>query len=204
MRQDFTRWQLPALAKGLLTLDESSDVGPASWLGERSALAIESLRTSGRLRLRVHGASMLPTLWPSDVVEIEKSSPENIRPGEIVLAIRDGQFHLHRFVRHLRQGFLLRGDSMPAADPVFPREALLGRLVGRETRVGSEAKSDRYVFPCSAFRLGVLSRFAGWLFCHVDLARRIALRVHTRRRSSEASEMDGQLSNLRRADFDTL
>ena len=104
---------------------------------ERSALVAEALRLSGRLRLQVHGESMLPALWPGDVVEIASCSLEDLRPGEIVLARRDGRLFLHRLVSTRKpDGFLLRGDSMPGSDPQFPAEALLGRLVSKagETR----------------------------------------------------------------------
>lgn len=86
----------------------------------------------GRVRLRVYGQSMLPALWPGDVVEIESCALENVQPGEIVLAQRDGRLFLHRFLAPCPpNGFLLRGDSMPGPDPQYFREALLGRLVSR-------------------------------------------------------------------------
>ena len=84
------------------------------------------------LRLRVHGESMLPTLWPGDLVEIANCSPEELRTGEIVLAMREGRFFLHRLVAPCTSnGFLLRGDSMPGPDPLFPPEALVGRISGQ-------------------------------------------------------------------------
>jgi hypothetical protein len=123
---------LPELTKDVLTLDTPLAIPPAVWLAERSALAIESLRASGRLRLQVRGESMLPTLWPGDLVEIAPCSITDVRPGEIVLAIRDDRFLTHRFVaRRHAAGFVLRGDSVPRPDPEFPNEALLGRLVAR-------------------------------------------------------------------------
>src|SRR5277367_622282 len=104
----------------------------SSWSAERSALAADALRQSGRLRLRVRGESMLPTLWPGDVVEIASCSIEEVRSPEIVLAARDGRFFLHRLIAPCTpDGFRLRGDSMPACDPQYPPEALLGRLVRR-------------------------------------------------------------------------
>src|SRR5271154_5004566 len=125
------------IAKDLLTvdLDGTPDVSSPGRVAERALLAAdlaaESLRASGRLRLRVRGESMLPTLWPGDVVEIGSCSPNDTRPGEIVLALREGHFFLHRFLgRSSESGFRLRGDSMPAADPEFSNEALLGRLAG--------------------------------------------------------------------------
>jgi hypothetical protein len=65
---------------------------------ERSTLAADVLRASGRLCLQVRGESMLPILWPRDVVEIARCSIADARPGDIVLALRGGRFFLHRFL----------------------------------------------------------------------------------------------------------
>jgi len=119
---------------------------------------------------------MLPALWPGDVVEIESCPPEEIWPGEIVLALRHGRFFLHRLVGPCKpSGFQLRGDSMPGTDPQFPPEALLGRMVrgaddGRDTR-----------------RPGLVvkwSRALGMLLCLCGVARRLALKLHSRRKAS--------------------
>ena len=71
-------------AQDFVTLYKSPD-GPAAWHAERSALAAASLCESGRLRLQLRGESMLPTLWPGDVVEIASCSVDDVHPGEIVL-----------------------------------------------------------------------------------------------------------------------
>lgn len=147
----------------------------SSWSAERSALAADALRQSGRLRLRVHGQSMLPTLWPGDVVEIASCSMGDVRSHEIVLAEREGRLFLHRFVAPCApSGFRLRGDSKPGCDPQYPPEALLGRLVRRrgERRGLSSAK----VLPAT------VSRALGVLLCYCGVARRIALKLQSRRR----------------------
>jgi hypothetical protein len=119
-------------AKDLLILDSAPNGTKDGREAHRVLLAADSLRASGRLRLRVHGESMLPNLWPGDAVEIASCLAEDVSPGEIVLVLRDGRFYLHRLVgRSPSGGFLLRGDSMPAADPEFASEALLGRMVCR-------------------------------------------------------------------------
>lgn len=115
---------------------------------------------------------MLPALWPGDVVQIACCKPEDVRPGEIVLALRDDRFFLHRLVaRSQPSGFVLRGDSMPGSDPPFPLEAFLGRLVNHN--------ADRVFGP-------KWSRVLGLLLCHCTLARRLALRLHQRRKPSAA------------------
>jgi hypothetical protein len=144
---------------------------------ERCALAVEILRGTGRLRLQVHGESMLPTLWPRDVVEIEACLVDEVRPGEIVLAVSEGRFFLHRFIRHLTpSGFSTRGDSMPACDPEFPNHALLGRLVACRHR-RRKGESTRVH---SVGRLSPWSWAAGKLLCYCGPARSLALRTHVR------------------------
>jgi len=164
-------------------MEEPAIAPCSSWSAERSALVADVLLRSGRLRqsvrLRVHGESMLPALWPDDVVEIASCSPEDAQPGEIVLALRDGRLFLHRLLAPCEpSGFLLRGDSMPGPDPQFPPGAMLGRLV---RRVGEErgiaAITQRwFAVECS--------RALGALFCHCGLARRLALKLHSRRTAS--------------------
>ena len=101
------------IAKDFLTLEldgtpnDSSPGGEAERALLSAELAAESLRVSGGLRLRVRGESMLPTLWPGDVVEIASCSEDDVRAGEIVLALRDGRFFLHRLIaRSAADGFL--------------------------------------------------------------------------------------------------
>jgi hypothetical protein len=148
-------------AKDLLILDPTPNGTDANREAQRALLAADSLRASGRLRLRVRGESMLPNLWPGEVVEIASCSAEDVSPGEIVLALRDGRFYLHRFVgRFPSGGFLLRGDSMPAVDPEFSSEGLLGRLVSRHV-------------PLRAW-----SRAVGQLLCYCRPARTLALKLH--------------------------
>jgi hypothetical protein len=157
---------------------------------ERSALAADALRASGRLRLQVRGESMLPILWPRDVVEIESCSIAEARPGEIVLAFRSGRFFLHRFLARCRPGgFLLQGDSMPAPDPQFPDDALLGRLASREDRCADQRSTgQRYPAKSRAHTQFAASRpvlplrpwswAIGRLLCYCGPARRMALMLH--------------------------
>ena len=164
-------------------LEKTTSTARSNSSAERTALVADCLRNGDdscrirrSVRLRVYGESMLPSLWPGDVVEIESCSLEEVVSGEIVLAERDRRLFLHRLMHSSApDGFLLRGDSMPGSDPEFPRQALLGRLVAEPGFAGRSAGK-------SAGRLAVaFSRAAGILFCYSTMARRIALKVHQRR-----------------------
>jgi hypothetical protein len=129
---------------------------------------------------------MLPTLWPDDVVEIASCSVDDVRPGEIVLALREDQFFLHRFLARSRaNGFLLRGDSMPRPDLEFPNEALVGRLVGRTRQNQSRGQrqgplQDGPVPTRPFLPLRPWSRAIGYVLCHYGALRRLVLKVHGR------------------------
>jgi hypothetical protein len=170
---------------------------------ERSALAADVLRASGRLRLRVRGESMLPVLWPRDVVEIKACSIEEAKPGDIVLALRDGRFFLHRLLARCRpSGFLLQGDSMPAPDPQFPDDALLGRLTGREDRCAGQ---NYLAHNCARRQFGTSgpvlplrpwSWAIGRLLCYCEPARRLALRMHAvREQRHSLQKLEGACRN---------
>jgi len=54
----------------------------------KCSLAAEVLHSWGMLRLRTRGISMLPTLWPGDLVTVQSCSFEQVDPGEVVLYVR--------------------------------------------------------------------------------------------------------------------
>lgn len=58
-------------------------------------LAAAVIRSSGELRLKVTGSSMLPSIWPGDILTIRRQNLDQIRPGEIVLVARDGGLCAH-------------------------------------------------------------------------------------------------------------
>lgn len=167
-----------------------------TWNTERVALALESLRRSGALRLRLLGVSMLPTLWPGDEVEIVSCSAGDLQLGVVVLAIRDGRFFVHRVISVGDGGHVItRGDAMPGPDPVFPADAVVGRVV-RVSRGGR---------TMDALRLTLLRRAFGFLFCHSGPARRIGLRLHNLSVNATGEQtvefISGTISRVASAEF---
>ena len=55
-------------------------------------LAAEVIRQFGEVRLRVNGASMLPSVWSGDVLTVRRRSAAELLPGRIVLCYRNGAF----------------------------------------------------------------------------------------------------------------
>lgn len=165
---------MSVLAKNVLTLDHSTSLADSTRTAERSALVADVLRNqrgpAKSLTMKVRGESMLPALWPGDIVSVESCSIDDLQPGQVVLALRNGNLFLHRLLVRTSDGFQLRGDSMPAPDPTFPAEALLGRLV---TDSGTKRTPSKFSVRTS--------RALGFLLCHCHPLRRIALAIHLRR-----------------------
>lgn len=93
-------------------------------------LAAEVLEQSGTVRVRVSGQSMLPTLWPGDILTIQSKQLAQAQVGELVLYERDGRFFVHRLLCKSPTGdfFLTRGDCMSEPDEVVAGQKFLGSV----------------------------------------------------------------------------
>jgi signal peptidase I len=159
---------------------------PQSRDQQKHSLAAEVLRKSGHLRLAAMGQSMLPTLWPGDLLTVRRVQFDEVAVGDVVLFAREDRFFIHRVLgKHDSAGgstgpsLVTRGDSMRAADaPVSPEE-LLGRVVS----ASRNHAADLAVPGASWF-----SQSVGFTLAHWDLLRRMVLRLHAwRSRDAAAS-----------------
>lgn len=103
----------------------------------RHAMAADILRAHGQIRIAAYGLSMLPSLWPGDVLTVKQESLDDIAEGEIVLCERNGQFVAHRVLRRPSAGdpyLVTRGDALPFEDEPVARYKVLGRVVSVERR----------------------------------------------------------------------
>jgi signal peptidase I len=95
-------------------------------------MAAEVLRLSGTLRLQVNGWSMLPNIWPGELLAIEAAGTSHLEPGDIVLFRRDRRMFVHRVIESGdgsgKGSILTRGDAMPQPDPPVSDQELLGKV----------------------------------------------------------------------------
>jgi signal peptidase len=91
-------------------------------------LVAEALRAGAEIHVRVMGTSMLPALWPGDILIVRGGLP--VTPGEVVLFMRDRRLFAHRVVRHRGGDLITRGDALPHCDPPVQISELLGVMVG--------------------------------------------------------------------------
>src|ERR1022692_377130 len=79
-------------------------------------LAAEVLHCFGSLRLRAVGGSMIPAVWPGDILSVRTEDVVKALPGDIVVFRRDGRLVTHRLVerttRRDRIQWVTRGDRV--------------------------------------------------------------------------------------------
>jgi hypothetical protein len=137
-------------------------------------LGAEILRTGGSVRLRVLGTSMLPSIWPGDLVDIEGRALETLVPSDIILYQTERGLVVHRLLEksQVENYLITRGDSMSQDDPMVTKSQLLGR-------VSSIRRNGRRFLPKP--KLAPLMRTIGRILCYSDSLRNLALRFHSLR-----------------------
>ncbi|HMD30963.1 MAG TPA: S24/S26 family peptidase [Candidatus Acidoferrales bacterium] len=95
-------------------------------------LAADLLQRGERMSLRVSGSSMLPSLFPGDVLTFRRCAPAEIVVGDIVLFMREGRCFVHRVEERMALGgdsrIRTRGDALPSCDAPVGETEVMGRL----------------------------------------------------------------------------
>ena len=126
-------------------------------------------RSSGSARLRVHGTSMLPALWPGDVITILRCNFSELRPGQIVVYFRNGNLTAHRLHCITGDHLITRGDTLPNFDPPIKAAEVAGI-------VESVVRDGRTLPPKRSRKQDLFSLFLR----RSDLCRRLTLRLARR------------------------
>jgi hypothetical protein len=142
-------------------------------------LAAEVLRSGGAIRLQALGTSMLPSIWPGDILSIE-SKLEEVAPGDIVLVARDRRFFIHRLIEQRHSHWITRGDALPQNDAPITKSQVLGKVFAIHRTSGAVIPGRCLLPP---------ARMLSWMLSHWDSFRAFALRIHSyRQRSSFLQE----------------
>lgn len=137
-------------------------------------LIADVARRFGEVRLKVTGTSMLPSLWPGDILTVRRQGTVEILPGEVVMFARQGHLVAHRVVRKIiwqdRTLLVTRGDRLRKPDPPVYAEELLGRVTAIERHRG---RRPRRIVP----RLTVWASMASWVLCRSEFCTQLLLRL---------------------------
>jgi signal peptidase I len=96
-------------------------------------LAVDILRSGSSVQIRAWGNSMLPSIWPGDLLTIRSCQPSEIVVGDILCFVRSGRFVIHRIAEiqcvHAGRLWVTRGDCMVRTDEPVTDEQILGKVV---------------------------------------------------------------------------
>ncbi len=99
----------------------------------RLDLAAEVLHRFGEVRFVAHGSSMVPSIYPGDLLTVRSEASSSACCGEIVLCLVGGRFLVHRLMRKWPESdrivFATRGDALAQEDPSVDGSQLLGRVI---------------------------------------------------------------------------
>ena len=144
-------------------------------------LAAELLRSGGSIRVRAFGTSMLPTIWPGDILQIESKACDESALGDVILVKRERSILIHRLVNKDGKQWITRGDAMPQNDPPVAPADVLGRV--------SRIRRRNWVLQASG-RIQPLERALAWLICHSQTCRKIALLIHSVQMDRSSRQID--------------
>src|SRR5438876_1115588 len=146
-------------------------------------LLAEVARKFGEIRFKATGDSMLPSVWPGDLLTVRRQSFSEFRDGEIVLYEREGgenaltrpygpasprgrgDFVAHRIVERSGRELITRGDSLRQNDVPVHEEQVLGRVVS----ISRNGRAIRLEFTLGR-------RMVAWVLRRSDFAGRVLLR----------------------------
>jgi hypothetical protein len=168
---------VPLQSEEFLVFGPPMPVLAEAHLQHKLELAAEVLVSGRAIRLQALGTSMLPTIWPGDVLGIEPRPRCEIVPGDIVLVARQRRFFVHRLIEKHNAGWITRGDSLPRNDEPAEEGQVLGKLSVIHRKTGTVAPSAQ---------LSLFGRAVGRVLCHWDSVRGLALRIYSFRQCRAA------------------
>ncbi|HEX5235986.1 MAG TPA: S24/S26 family peptidase [Silvibacterium sp.] len=135
-------------------------------------------RRFGEVRFRATGASMMPAIWPGDVLTVRQCGQPDLQLGQIVLYRRQEKLVAHRIVRIQGELITTRGDSVRHDDTPVLESDLIGQVI-------SLARRGRSV----PFHLSFWSRAGSVILRRSNFCLRAAMVVARHWQDSESEEI---------------
>jgi signal peptidase I len=157
-----------------------SAVGELVSATPKATLVADLLRTTGRAEIRAWGVSMLPCIWPGDVLTIQSTETLDINAGDIVALKQNGRWLVHRVRLRSASELITRGDSISKNDPPVPIENVIGKIVS-----GSRGRKQFVLNN----RPSWVQRCQACLLCHFGPLRNLMLNFHRAREARISSEV---------------
>lgn len=164
---------------------------PKATQNPKLEMVAEALRRGASVSLDLQGTSMLPALWPGDVLTVDPVSHEGLAMGDLVFVAREGRSFVHRLIR--RSTFdgcvcwISRGDATRHEDMPLTASQVLGRVV--HIRRGHCTLTPSRNLSC-------LHRGFAWLLRHSARTIGIVLRIHRFRLDQEQMDPAKIFRNL--------
>lgn len=130
-------------------------------------LVLDAVRISGKVKLKVAGASMVPALWPGDLVSVRHCQPSELKPGSVIVFRQNQRLIIHRLIHRAGDSIVTRGDARPCFDGNVRASDVLGF-------VDTVMRNGRSVNPhCSPWQKAVAftlrhSEWCTWFFLRVS------------------------------------
>ena len=91
-------------------------------------------RIHGKVYLKVAGASMVPVLWPGDLVTVRSCDSSELQPGSIVVFRQNERLVVHRLMHWVGDCVVARGDARLRYDQPVKAGEVLGRVDRRRAK----------------------------------------------------------------------
>ena len=136
-------------------------------------LAADLLQSGVPIRSRCCGSSMIPALWPGDLLIIEPVKAETLSVGDIVVAAQGKCLVSHRLIWHGKLDgapcWITRGDSVRLTDSPIVSQQIVGQVsrIERRGKILALGRSPTLIHS-----------IVGWMIARSDLSRVLALRMY--------------------------
>lgn len=142
---------------------------------QRTALGCQLVsdvaRSFGEVRIKALGLSMIPVVWPGDILIVRYCDPTVLQPGEVIVYERESGLVAHRITAACDNTFLTHGDALPDCDLPVRHADIVGR-VDSLIRRGCEKKLHptffqrvvAFIVSRSTFCLRVVLHFNRYLY----------------------------------------